>query len=282
MLVSIVIPTYNEEKDIGKCLSSLKEQSYKKIEIVLVDDGSTDKTLEIVKKFKGIKVIKGEHKGTAFSRNLGAKQAKGEILVFIDADMCFDKDYIKNLVMPIVNDETGKLIGTTHDYEIATNTDNKYSYLWGKIRVSKEDAKNVKIFRAIRKDKFLELGGFDSKYGYADDQTFWFKHKIKPQVAENTTCYHKNPSSLKSTFKQARWIGASWKQRFFIFKIPIVNYFSFLMLFLLLPFLILLKSVKVWAREEVSMSDLLNYYWYKFYGYLFGLARAVFLGRVWK
>ena len=79
-VISVVIPTYNEEKDIGLCLSSLKEQSYKNLEVIVVDDGSTDKTREIVKKFKKIKLIEGEHKGPGFSRNIGARHAKGDIL----------------------------------------------------------------------------------------------------------------------------------------------------------------------------------------------------------
>ncbi|MCW8966769.1 MAG: glycosyltransferase family 2 protein, partial [Candidatus Pacearchaeota archaeon] len=101
--LSIVIPVYNEEKYIGKCLESLNKQTYKNFEIIIIDDGSTDKTVEIIKKFD-VHLIKGKHKGTAFSRNLGAKSAKGEILIFIDADMTFDKDYLKNLIKPILED----------------------------------------------------------------------------------------------------------------------------------------------------------------------------------
>jgi glycosyltransferase involved in cell wall biosynthesis len=92
--ISIVIPTYNEEKDIGKCLESLRDQSIENFGVLIVDDGSTDKTIDVVKKFKDVGVIKGEHKGTAFSRNLCAENAKGEILVFVDADMTFDKNYL--------------------------------------------------------------------------------------------------------------------------------------------------------------------------------------------
>jgi glycosyltransferase involved in cell wall biosynthesis len=106
-LISVVIPTYNEEKDIPECLSSLAKQSYKNKEVIIVDDGSTDKTLEVIKKFKP-RVIKGQHKGPGFSRNLGSKKAKGSILIFVDADMTFDKDYLKNLVLPIIKNRNRK------------------------------------------------------------------------------------------------------------------------------------------------------------------------------
>lgn len=279
--VSVVIPAYNEEKDIGRCLESLRKQSFSNFEVIIVDDGSTDNTLEIAKKFKNVKILRGRHKGTGYSRNLGAKKAKGKILVFVDADMHFDRDYIRNLIKPIAKDKRGKVIGATHDYEVATNTDNWISNLWGRIRVSKENAKDVKIFRAIRKDKFLELGGFDSKYGYADDQTFWFKYKIKPAVAPDTTCYHKNPETLESTYKQARWIGASWKERYTIFKVPIIKYLAALGLFVLLPFITLAKATKA-RKIGFSFSNLLKFYFVKFYGYSKGAYRGVFFGEFSK
>jgi len=282
MKISVIIPTYNEEKDIEDCLKSLKFQSIKNIEIIIVDDGSTDNTIKIAEKYN-IKILKQNHQGPGAARNLGAKNSKREILIFIDADMTFDKDYLKNLIKPILKHKTKKIVGTTHDYEIATNTDNIWSALWGKIRVSKNSAKNVKIFRAIRKDKFLELGGFDPKYGYADDQTFWFKYEIKPVVAENTICYHKNPESLKETYKQARWIGASWKERYFIFRIPLVNYFSVLVLCIFLPWIVLLKSLKIKLGEnKISLKNIIKFYWVKFRGYFEGIKKAVIKGEVWK
>ena len=280
--VSVVIPVYNEEKDIGDCLKSLKKQAYKDIEIIIVDDGSTDNTIKIVEKYN-IKILDQNHQGPGAARNLGAKNASGNILIFIDADMTFDEDYLKNLIKPILEDKTGKIIGTTHDYEIATNTNNVWSALWGKIRISKEIANTITIFRAIRKDKFLELGGFDPKYGYADDQTFWFKYKTKPIVAKNTTCYHKNPDTLKGTYKQAKWIGTGWKERYFIFRVPLVNYFSVLILFIFLPLIVLLKSLKIkLERNKYSLKNIIKFYSAKFFGYAKGIFRAVYLGEVWK
>ena len=215
--VSVVIPMYNEEKDIGDCLRSLKKQTYPHIEVILVDDGSTDSTINNAKKTAKeiglrIKILNQRHGGPGLARNLGVNESKGKIIVFVDSDMTFDKDYIKNLVSPI----KGEVIGTTHDNEIVLNTKNIWSACWGGIRVSPKDASKVKIFRAIRRDKFLELGGFDPKYGYADDQTLWFKHKVKPRVAKLTICYHKNPEKLKQVFSQSRWIGAS-------LELPLMN-----------------------------------------------------------
>lgn len=274
--VSIVIPAYNEEKDLGKCLFSLKKQNFAgKMEIIVVDDGSTDKTIDVARRYN-VKVLTQSHGGPGKARNLGAKKAKGEILVFVDSDMYFDKNYVKNLVLPLMKED---IIGTTHDFEVAVNTDNKWSNLWGKIRVSKESAKDVKIFRAIKRKDFLRLGGFDSKYGYADDQTFYYKYGMKPFVAKNTTCYHKNPSTLKSTYNQAKWIGKSWKERFGIFKIPIVNYLALIGLYIIFIPLALVKSFK---SKNVSLKDSLVFYFIKFIGYANGLTEALLFNRVWR
>lgn len=280
-LVSVIIPTYNEEKDIENCIKSLKNQAFQDFEIIIVDDGSTDNTLKILEKLEKekIKTLNQQHKGPGEARNLGAKNASGKILVFIDSDMTFDKNYIKNLIEPILNDKEQKIIGTTHDYEVAVNTENKWSRLWGAVRVSKNNAKDVKIFRAIKKDSFMEYGGFDRKYGYADDQTFWFKHHLKPVVAQNTTCYHKNPETLKGTYRQAKWIGTSWKEKFFVFRVPIIGHLFSAALIFLIPFAVIAKSLTLKMKSRFAFLDLIKFYSLKFFGYYVGIVRAVYLNR---
>ncbi len=290
-LVSVIIPAYNEEQDIGECVKSLMNQSFKDIEIIVVDDGSTDGTIEIASIFASrftsrfqnsksgkVKILRQNHGGPGAARNRGAKAARGKILVFIDADMHFDKNYINNLIKPILKDRSNKVIGTTHNYEIATNLESPWSRLYGKVRVRKEEAKDVKIFRAIRKNKFLELGGFDPRYGYADDQTFWYKYGIKPIVARNTTCYHKNPDTLRATYRQARWIGKSWKERFMIFRMPLINYLAVFGLYIIYIPVFIAKSLK--HNKEAGINDRLKYYAVKFLGFINGAFEAVFLGRV--
>jgi glycosyltransferase involved in cell wall biosynthesis len=238
-LLSIVIPTFNEEKDIDECLSTLFNQNYKNLEIIIIDDGSTDRTLEIVKKYKKVKIFKQNHRGPGLARNLGASHSKGEILIFVDADMSFPSEFLGNLVKPIIE---GKTIGTTREMEIVKNTDNIWSRCWGKIRVTKDEAKNAAAFRAIKKSDFLRMGGFDPKYGYADDQTFRFKYGIRPMVAPNALCYHKNPETLKGVYRQSKWIGASIDNA--ILNIPGINFIAILLLVLLSPIAIIFLSFR--------------------------------------
>src|SRR3990167_4140547 len=84
-LVSIIIPTKNEAKNIAHCLKSIKNQNYKNIEIIVVDNFSKDKTIDIARKFTSNCYRHGNERST--QRNFGAKKSKGQYLLFIDADM---------------------------------------------------------------------------------------------------------------------------------------------------------------------------------------------------
>ena len=99
--VSIIVPVYNTEKFLEKCLRSLVSQTLKEIEIICVDDGSVDNSLNIIKKFakedSRIKVIEQENKKQGAARNNGTKIAKGEYIGFVDSDDWVDIDYYEKM-----------------------------------------------------------------------------------------------------------------------------------------------------------------------------------------
>jgi len=94
MRFSFIIPALNEEVYIGECIRSIKRQNIKPYEIIVVDNGSSDRTVEVAKRL-GCKVVKEKRGGISHARNKGAKVAKGDILCFIDADGVLSKDWIK-------------------------------------------------------------------------------------------------------------------------------------------------------------------------------------------
>lgn len=100
-LISIVIPIYNVENYVEKCLNSVIRQTYNNIEIILIDDGSKDKSKEIcdsyARKDKRINVIHKENRGVSSARNTGIEAAKGNYITFIDSDDYIDEDYIEKL-----------------------------------------------------------------------------------------------------------------------------------------------------------------------------------------
>lgn len=108
-LVSVIIPTKNSAEYIDKCLASIKIQSYKKIEIIVVDNNSADKTKEFAKKY--IKFIYNKGPERSAQRNFGAKKAKGDFLLFIDSDMELTKDVIKSCVEKFLNSKTENIGG---------------------------------------------------------------------------------------------------------------------------------------------------------------------------
>ena len=102
--VSIVIPMYNSEKSIERCLNSIKLQTYHNYEIIIIDDGSTDGSLLVCEKFKKIndkilfKIIKQKNKGPSAARNIGIENASGKYIIFVDCDDYLEEDFIEKLL----------------------------------------------------------------------------------------------------------------------------------------------------------------------------------------
>lgn len=121
-LFSIIIPIYNVEKYLSKCIDSVINQEYKNIEIILVDDGSPDNCPKICDKYaekdSRIKVIHKENGGLSDARNYGIKAAKGEYLLFLDSDDYWEGDCcLKNIVKKIdKNPEIDVLVYGCMDY----------------------------------------------------------------------------------------------------------------------------------------------------------------------
>ena len=105
-LLSVVIPVYNMEKYIEKCLLSVLDQTYENLEIIVIDDGSTDSSAAICSRIikdatRHICFIENEHAGVATARNTGIKCAVGEFITFVDADDYLDADYLEKMMVRI-------------------------------------------------------------------------------------------------------------------------------------------------------------------------------------
>ena len=93
---SIIVPVYNVEKYIKNCLDSIEKQTFKDYEVIIVNDGSTDSSMDVVKDYD-FKIINQKNKGLSAARNRGVKEASGEYLLFIDSDDYIDKDLLKKI-----------------------------------------------------------------------------------------------------------------------------------------------------------------------------------------
>lgn len=254
MKVSVIIPSYNEEKVIRDCLESLSEQTYGDMEIIVVDDGSTDNSIFKIQyskfKIQNLRVLEQKHLGSGMARNLGAKNSSGEILVFVDADMTFDKKFIQMLIKPIV---LGKAIGTFSKEEFVLNKDNIWSKCWNinkGLPMNRMHPKNYPgvqpVFRAILKKEFEKANGF-SAIGYVDDHTLSEKLGVQALAAPNAIFYHRNPESLIEVFRQARWIGKSEYKKRKIKNESIMRIIALIRYSL--PFTLILSCIKIFKYE---------------------------------
>ena len=247
MKLSVVIPTYNEGEDIINCLESLGGQTYPDFEIIVVDDGSSDSTFEklsnLIKIIPNFILLKQDHKGPGAARNYAAKHAKGKILVFVDADMTFDKNFLKELVEPIIK---GKTKGTFSKNEYVANWDNVWARCWNinegweeRKRHPKDYPDEQKVFRAILKSEFDKVGGF-TPGGYTDDYSLFEKLGYKARAVKGGDFYHKNPDNLREVYLQTRWTS---KRKY---KLGFLGYFAVLVRvsFLISLFAGLIKAVK--------------------------------------
>jgi glycosyltransferase involved in cell wall biosynthesis len=177
---SFVIPAYNEEKLLSKCLSSLKKQKGASFEIIVVDNNSTDKTALIAKKM-GVTVVNEKKQGLSNARNRGFKEAKGNIICFIDADGVVSRYWLQIAELTFKTSKANALSGLiiyNHKNvfkQIWYNTYTFFPYLYQYFlniitgRLGLIPGNNM----AIRREVFEKLGGFESVIG----EDFWLTKK---------------------------------------------------------------------------------------------------------
>ncbi len=168
---SIIIPVYNVENYIGRCLDSVFCQTYKDYEVIVVDDGSTDKSKKIAKEYD-VKIINSKHQGVSESRNIGAKTATGEYLIFLDSDDYWDKDLLKEINKSLKNNPD--LVR----FQIRTVTDDNVITNYNEIEF--ENKTGVEAFNIISKFHYVEsVWSLAIKRKYYEKEKFAFaKDKI--------------------------------------------------------------------------------------------------------
>ena len=101
-IISVIVPVFNDEKRIARCIESVINQSYKNFELIVIDDGSQDSSGLIANSYalddKRIKTIKSTNKGPSIARNIGIKNSIGEFIFFLDSDDYLENDALKSLV----------------------------------------------------------------------------------------------------------------------------------------------------------------------------------------
>ena len=120
-LISVIVPIYNTEKYLVECIESIREQTYSNIEIILVDDGSTDASIEICdefsKKDSRVRVFHKENEGSVVAKNFGIQQSKGEYIILVDSDDTVSDKMIEVLYTHIKEKNADIAIGNYYIYD---------------------------------------------------------------------------------------------------------------------------------------------------------------------
>lgn len=164
MKVTAVVPVYNEEKTVGNVLELLTSSekvdnvSEKVDNVIVVDDGSTDNTPNIIKKFKVKVITLKENKGKGNAVRIATKNMKSDIIIFIDGDLVgLKEEHIKKLLNPVINNNASMVIGLRDKGNFIANMIMPYFPLTGG-----ERAILTSIFMKIRKNSFIEGWGLEA------------------------------------------------------------------------------------------------------------------------
>jgi glycosyltransferase involved in cell wall biosynthesis len=169
-MISIIIPTFNEEKYLPVLLKSLKNQTFKDFEVIVADNNSSDKTRLVAKSF-GVKVVEGGL--PAVGRNNGAKKAKGEWLLFLDADVVLPSDFLEKAMAEIKKQNfyiASCLMKPLSDKKIDKLLHSAGNLYIKSLQKISPHAPGFCIF--VKKEIHQLIGGFNEKMKMAEDHDY--------------------------------------------------------------------------------------------------------------
>lgn len=221
-LVSIIIPVYNAEPYLAQTIQSAFDQSWANKEIIVVDDGSTDRSLEIARKFENqtIKVFTQENKGGSAARNLGLSKSKGDYIQFLDADDLLSPEKIevqlkriqhqpgKLAICPTVyffdGEDPFNLQPSTYDSFFLQNTENGFEFLLNLYGSNAENKAGMITTNSwlTPKDLIEKAGGWDESLIIDQDGEFFCRVVLQGtgiEVENNGIAYYRKYKNGKST-----------------------------------------------------------------------------------
>lgn len=198
-LVSVIIPVFNSEETLRATLDSVIAQTYKNIEIILIDDGSTDSSEEIIRKVKGLNIYPilyfyQENKGVSAARNAGIKKATGKYIAFLDSDDLWVPEKIQTQVGLIEKNPTIDLLATNKE------KDTFKKFLWTEIKELMPISLNLMLYKnflltsttMFKRSLVEDIGYFDEQMNYSEDMDYFCR------FAEYHNCFLYNKSMVSA------------------------------------------------------------------------------------
>jgi glycosyltransferase involved in cell wall biosynthesis len=167
-VISVVIPVRNNPDELRLCLNRLSASTFRLYEVIVVDDGSTDDTAQVAAELGALVVHRGECHGPAAARNRGAQFARGEILFFLDSDVCVYPDTLQELIDSFTREpDLAAVFGSYDSQPSAENVLSQYKNLFHHF-VHQDSHERATTFWSgcggIRRSVFLKMGGFSGSY----------------------------------------------------------------------------------------------------------------------
>ncbi len=215
-MTSVVIPAYNAEATIGHCLRALATQTHPPDEVIVVDDGSTDGTAAVAREAGADQVLTLPHQGRSAARNVGIEAARGDIILFTDADCEPSPDWTEQISRPLRDPEIAAAKGVyrTRQRELVARFV-QMEYEGKYLRMSRQDRIDFvdTYSAAYRRDILLANGGFDPQVEVDEDQELSFRLARKGYqmvFAPDAIVYHHHVTSAGRYWRRKFEIGY-WK-----------------------------------------------------------------------
>ncbi len=213
--VSVVVCSYNGARTLQACLTSLLQMNYPDYEVILVDDGSTDKTQEIMKDFPQVKNIHQENLGLSVARNVGMKAASGEVIAYTDSDCMADKDWLYYLVGTLQQDNFMAVGGPNISPPAQSWVQACVAVAPGQpshVLVDDSEAEHIPgCNMAFYKWALESIGGFDPVYRKAGDDVdvCWRLRQQGHRIgfSPSAVVWHHRRFSIRAYFKQQEGYG---------------------------------------------------------------------------
>ena len=216
--MSIIVPARNAETTIAGCLRALLLQDMQEpYEIILVDDGSTDRTASVASEFPQVKVLRQSQKGAAAARNAGIRAASGSIILFTDAD-CEPVPHWASTLANAISTGAAGVKGTYRTRQrsltarfVQAEYESKYRRMARLARIDFIDTYSA----GYRRDVLIEAGGFDETISAVEDQELSFRlaeRGYELRFAPEAIVYHTHADTLAKYLRKKFWIGY-WKVR---------------------------------------------------------------------
>ncbi len=221
---SVIVPTYNRAGRIGSCIDALRRQQCPwPFEIIIVNDGSTDDTVSVLRKFPEVRVITQANSGPAAARNRGVREAAGEIVLFTDDDCEPFADWMKEMLGAFDDPEVvgAKGIYRTRQRELIARFvqieyEDRYRLMARHPTIDFIDTYSA----AFRRDRFIEIGGYDPAFPIACCEDSELSYRMaargwKMVFVPTAVVWHHHPDNLRTYLRR--------KARFAYWRVPAIR-----------------------------------------------------------